>query len=286
VKIRGATDVGGTFTDLVLLIHDLGTGRQDLIVEKADTTPPDFEDGVLNVLHKVAVPIHDIEWLSHGTTLVINSLTERRGAKVGLITTDGFRDVLEIARGDRPNFFNLAYRKPTPFVPRYLRREVGGRMDYHGNERRPLDLSGLPAIVADFNNEGVEAIAVCLLHSYANDAHEKRVIAELAKLWPETPTVASHQIVREWREYERTNTTVLSAYVHPVANKYLQRLERGVRAEGFSGRLYVMQSNCGVSTVETACRVPITMVERQWGPASGCPTCSPSILVGQPRNAH
>ena len=105
VKIRAATDVGGTFTDLVLLIQDPTTGRQDLLVEKVDTTPPHFEVGVLNVLHKVAVPIRDIEWLSHGTTLVINSITERRGAKVALITTEGFRDVLEIARGDRPNYF-------------------------------------------------------------------------------------------------------------------------------------------------------------------------------------
>jgi N-methylhydantoinase A len=267
VKIRAATDVGGTFTDLVLLIQDPTTGRQDLLVEKVDTTPPHFEVGVLNVLHKVAVPIRDIEWLSHGTTLVINSITERRGAKVALITTEGFRDVLEIARGDRPNFFNLIYRKPTSFVPRYLRREVSGRIDYRGNERRPLDLSGLPAIVADFKHERVEAIAVCLLHSYANDAHEKRVMLELARLWPEIPAVASHQIVREWREYERTSTTVLSAYVLPVANQYLERLERGVRAEGFSGPLYIMQSNCGVSTVETARSIPVTMVES--GPASG-----------------
>ena len=267
VKVRAATDVGGTFTDLALLIQDFATGRQNLIVEKADTTPPNFEAGVLNVLHKAAVPIRDIEWLSHGTTLVINAITERRGARVGLITTEGFRDVLEIARGDRPNFFDLRYRKPAPFVPRYLRREIAGRMDYRGNERRPLDLSSLPAIVADFKREAVEAIAVCFLHSYANDAHEKLLILELTRLCPEIPAVASHQIVREWREYERTSTTVLSAYVLPVANQYLERLERGVRAEGFSGRLYVMQSNCGVSTVETARSIPVTMVES--GPASG-----------------
>lgn len=267
LRIRAATDVGGTFTDLVLLMHDPETGRQKLIVEKADTTPPHFEAGVLNVLHKSDVPLREIEWLSHGTTLVINAITERRGAKVALITTEGFRDVLEIARGDRPNFFNLTYRKPAPFVPRYLRREIAGRLDYQGNERQPLDLSKIPALVADLREQGVEAIAVCLLHAYANDAHEKHVLVELAKLCPEIPAVASHQIVREWREYERSNTTVLSAYVLPVANQYLGQLERGVRAEGFSGRLYVMQSNCGVSTVETARSIPITMVE--FGPASG-----------------
>jgi N-methylhydantoinase A len=265
--MRAATDVGGTFTDLVLLIHDTATGRQELIVDKTDTTPPDFDRGVLAVMRKVKAPIRDIELMSHGTTVVINALTERRGAKVGLITSTGFRDVLEIARGDRPNFFNLKYRKPTPFVPRYLRREVPGRLDYHGNEQEPLDLGGLPEIVADFKKENVEAVAVCLIHSYANDAYEKRILENIASLWPEVFAVASHQIVREWREYERTSTTVLSAYVQPVASRYLERLQNSVQAEGFSGQLYVMQSNCGVGSVETARQTPITMIES--GPASG-----------------
>jgi N-methylhydantoinase A len=267
VRIRAATDVGGTFTDLVLLIQDSDSGRQELIVEKTDTTPPDFDRGVLTILRKVKAPIHAIERLSHGTTVVINALTERRGAKVGLITSAGFRDVLEIARGDRPNFFNLTYRKPPPFVPRYLRREVAGRMDYHGNEREPLDLGGLPAIIEDFKREGVEAVAVCLIHAYANDSYEKRILTELSSLWPDVFAVASHQIVREWREYERTSTTVLSAYVQPIASRYLERLQNKVRADGFNGHLYVMQSNCGVSNIEAARRTPITMIES--GPASG-----------------
>ena len=266
-SIRVATDVGGTFTDLVCFETDLDTGRATVRTAKSDTTPPDFEQGVLNVLKKGEVDPATVNFLAHGTTVVINALTERKGVKVGLVTTDGFRDTLEIARGNRPDFFNLHYQKPEPFVPRYLRREVPGRMTYRGEERAPLDLSGLPAIVEDFQKEGVEAVAVCFLHSYANPSHEKAAADELRRLWPGVSVVASHQITREWREYERTNTAVLSAYVQPVAERYLQRLSDGVRGDGFDGSLYVMQSNCGVDSLDAVSRIPITMVES--GPASG-----------------
>ena len=265
--VRVATDVGGTFTDLVYFRTDSATGTQQVITEKADTTPPDFERGVLDVISKAGVDIAAVDFIAHGTTVVINALTERKGAKVALITTTGFRDSIEIARGNRPDFFNLAYRKPVPFVPRYLRREIPGRMTYLAAEREPLDLNGLPAIIADFKREGVEAIAVCLLHSYANPEHELRAVAAIRKLWPGIPVVASHQITREWREYERTNTAILSAYVQPSAERYLTGLARGLESRGFNGRLYVMQSNCGVDSVERSSAVPITMVES--GPASG-----------------
>ncbi|RYE54486.1 MAG: hydantoinase/oxoprolinase family protein, partial [Rhizobiaceae bacterium] len=166
--IRVATDVGGTFTDLVCFETDHSTGESRVITAKSDTTPPDFEQGVLNVLEKGGVDPSTVDFLAHGTTVVINALTERKGVKVGLITTEGFRDSLEIARGNRPDFFNLHYEKPEPFVPRYLRRELPGRFNYHGEELKPLDLSGLPAILDDFKAEGVKAVAICFLHSYAN----------------------------------------------------------------------------------------------------------------------
>ena len=152
-------------------------------------------------------------------------------------------------------------------MPRYLRREVLGRMTYRGEERAPLDLTGLPDIVYDFKMEGVEAVAVCFLHSYADPSHEKAAVDELRRLWPEVSVVASHQITREWREYERTSTAVLSAYVQPVAERYLRRLSDGVKGDGFDGSLYVMQSNCGVDSLDAVSRIPITMVES--GPASG-----------------
>ena len=188
---------------------------------------------MLDVLAKSGVAIEDIGFLAHGTTLVINALTERKGVKTALITTEGFRDSLEIARGNRPDYFNLHYEKPPPFVPRYLRREVPGRLTHDGREREPLDLSGLPAIIDDFRADGVEAIAICLLHSYADPSHEQAVLARVRELWPEVSVVASHQITREWREYERTSTAVLSAYVQPVAERYLTRLaDRRSRAPG------------------------------------------------------
>jgi N-methylhydantoinase A len=265
--IRVATDVGGTFTDLVSLEIDPSSGRQVVKVAKAETTPPDFEKGMLDVLRKAQIGLAEVGFLVHGTTVVINALTERKGAKTALITTEGFRDVLEIARGNRPDFFNLRYVKPPPFVPRPLRRELPGRISFRGEELAPLDLTTLPGILDDFRAGGIEAISICFMHAYANSSHEERAVAEIKRLWPDVSVVASHQITREWREYERTNTTVLSAYVQPVAAKYLRSLRRELETSGFGGSLYIMQSNCGVETLEAVSETPITMVES--GPASG-----------------
>ncbi len=265
--IRVATDVGGTFTDLVCFEIAGKTGQSSVSTAKSATTPPDYETGMMNVIEKAGVDLARVNFLAHGTTVVINALTERKGVKVGLITTEGFRDTLEIARGNRPDFFNLHYEKPPPFVPRYLRRELPGRMNYQGEEMRPLILDGLADIINDFKDEGVEAIAISYLHSYANPAHEQATEAAVRELWPEVRVVSSHSIAREWREYERTNTAVLSAYVQPVAEGYLRRLDEKLKANGFGGSPYVMQSNCGVDTLEAIARTPITMIES--GPSSG-----------------
>ena len=265
--IRVATDVGGTFTDLVCFEIAGKTGQSSVSTAKSATTPPDYETGMMNVIEKAGVDLARVNFLAHGTTVVINALTERKGVKVGLITTEGFRDTLEIARGNRPDFFNLHYEKPPPFVPRYLRRELPGRMNYQGEEMRPLILDGLADIINDFKDEGVEAIAISYLHSYANPAHEQATEEAVRELWPEVRVVSSHSIAREWREYERTNTAVLSAYVQPVAEGYLRRLDEKLKANGFGGSPYVMQSNCGVDTLEAIARTPITMIES--GPSSG-----------------
>ncbi len=262
-----ATDVGGTFTDLLVFERNDETGETRVRSAKSDTTPGGYEQGVFDVMAKARVAADSVRVLAHGTTVVINALTERTGVNVGLITTQGFRDTLEIARGNRPDFFNLHYRKPEPFVPRRLRRELPGRIDYHGNEMQPLDLAPLPGIVADFRAEGVEAVAICFIHSYANPSHEERTLVELVRLWPEVAAISSHQITRQWREYERTSTAVLSAYVQPVVERYLRRLDTGLAERGFGGSLYIMQSNCGVDSVDSVSRIPITMVES--GPASG-----------------
>jgi len=260
--LRVATDIGGTFTDLVFVTPD-----GEVVTGKSHTTPAQFEKGVMDVISASHARPSEFASFVHGTTIVINAITERKGAKVGLFTSEGFRDVLEIGRGTRPDFFNLEYRKPKPFVDRYLRREVRGRINYKGVETTPLDLSGLPAILNDFRAEGVEAVAICFINSYANPAHEEAALVRVKELWPEASVVASHQITREWREYERTNTAVLSAYVQPIAHRYLDCLTDALYDAGMRCTPYIMQSNCGVDTVKSARQIPITMVES--GPASG-----------------
>ena len=259
--MRVATDVGGTFTDLVCI------DESGIRVAKSDTTPPDFENGVLNVIRNSKIDPGDIKDFVHGTTVVINALLSRRGAKTGLITTRGFRDVLEIARGNRPDLFNLAFNKPAPFVPRYLRREITERLDYLGQVVVPIKLDEIAPIVDDFRHEGVQAIAIACLHAYINPDHELAIADELHKLWPDVSVIPSHKVCGEWREYERTSTAVLSAYVHPLAKNYLASLDRKMSARGMTTQPLIMRSNGGVATVEGARNDPISMVES--GPASG-----------------
>jgi N-methylhydantoinase A len=261
--MRVTTDVGGTFTDLVYFDED--TGESGAV--KVDTTPPDFERGVIDGLRKSGLDTSEIELFAHGTTVVINALMERRGAKTGLVTTRGFRDVLEIARGNRPDLYNFYFSKPKPFVPRYLRMEVDERLDHKGEVLVPLDPESLEPVADFFREEGVEAVAVCFVHSYANPTHELEAARVLEGLLPGVSVVPAHHITREWREYERTNTAVLSAYVHPTANGYLDSLECKLDRDGFGGRLFVMQSNGGSATVRTARSNPIAMVES--GPVGG-----------------
>jgi len=274
--LRVATDIGGTFTDLVFVTPD-----GEVITGKSHTTPAQFEKGVMDVISANDIEPSEFESFVHGTTIVINAITERKGAKVGLLTTEGFRDILEIGRGNRPDFFNIEYRKPKPFVDRYLRREVKGRINYKGKETTPLDLSEISAILDDFRAEEVEAVAISFINSYANPAHETAALAQVKELWPEVSAVASHQITREWREYERTSTTVLSAYVQPVTHRYLDRLTGALYDAGMRCTPYIMQSNCGVDTVQSARQIPITMVES--GPASGIwGAAALGRLIGEP----
>ncbi len=266
--MRASSDVGGTFTDLVYYSVDPATGEcGEVLTAKADTTPPNFEQGVLDALAKSNVPIRDLDFFAHGSTVVINALTERKGVKTALITTNGFRDVIEIARGNRPDLFNFNFRKPKPFVERYLRAELDERVTYRGVVKRPVDLAPLAGIIQAFRADGVEAIAVAFLHAYLEPANEAAVVTEIRRLWPEVSVLASHEVSREWREYERTNTTVLSAYVHPITERYINRLEERLREDGYAHSLFMMQSNGGIATAEASKANPIAMVES--GPASG-----------------
>jgi len=262
--MRVASDIGGTFTDLAYL--DEGTGRVGMT--KVSTTPADFAEAVVGTLRKAGVDVPKTSFFVHGSTVIINALTERKGAVTGLITTWGFRDVLEIARANRPDIYNMSYTKPKPFVPRYLRREVHERVNYKGEELTPLNEADVRQAVEKILAEGAQAIAVCFLHSYANPSHEIECGEIVNQLAPDIPLTLSHQITQEWREYERTSTAVLNSYVHPLARAYLDHLERDLTAMGMDRRvLHVMQSNGGSATFEAGKRSPVNLVES--GPVAG-----------------
>jgi N-methylhydantoinase A len=211
--------------------------------------------------------VADTTFFVHGSTIIINALTERKGVKTGLITTRGFRDVLAITRANRPDIYNMYYTKPEPFVPRYLRLEVRERVNYKGEELEPLNEDDVRQAAELFKKEGIEAIAVCFLHSYANPDHEARCGALLRELLPDVPVTLSHEITKEWREYERTNTTVLNAYVQPIAVQYLDTLEEDLSEMGMGPVEHIMQSNGGIATFGVARQAPIKTCES--GPVAG-----------------
>ena len=267
-RMRVATDIGGTFTDLVCLV-DCGDGAagSELRIAKVDTTPGRLEDGVVNVLRQADVTIASMQFFVHGTTVVINALTERKGARTALITTRGFRDVLEIARGNRPDLFNLRYRKPPPLIPRSLRKEVTERIDFKGNILIPVDPRELERLAGLLQRERIEAVAICFLHSYRNPANEREAARVLRELLPNVAVVTSAEITREWREYERSNTVAAAAYVQRTVETYLDRLEKRLRRDDFQHSAYVMRSNGGIDTARASRSKGITLVES--GPAGG-----------------
>ncbi|HLH24538.1 MAG TPA: hydantoinase/oxoprolinase family protein [Chloroflexota bacterium] len=260
--MRIAVDIGGTFTDLVAN-GDEGQTR----TTKALTTPDNHVEGIRDCLAKLAVDLSAVDLFVHGSTIAINTVVERKGARTGLITTEGFRDVYEIARGNRPDAYNVHFHKPEPLVPRDLRLEVRERVNARGEVLTPLDEASLARAVAALEAADVQSVAVCLLHAYANPAHEQAVGRYLAARHPEWAVSLSHQIVREIREYERTSTTVLNAYIAPVVGRYLASLEDLLAASGFRGLPLIMQSNGGVMSVATARAVPVAMMES--GPVAG-----------------
>jgi len=261
--LRVATDIGGTFTDLVYVDEESGA----VSVAKASTTPADPARGVLDAVAEGELRLSDVAHFVHGTTIVINALTERRGARAALVTTRGFRDVLEIARGNRPDMYNLVSRKPPPFVPRRHRFEARERVDRHGTVLVPLELADLDEIADVCERERIEAIAVCFLHSYAHPEHERQAKGHLAARLPGLPITISSDITREWREYERTSTAALNGYVQPAVDRYLGGLGSLLAGAGLESEIHVMQSNAGTTSVESARARPIYLVES--GPAGG-----------------
>lgn len=257
-----AIDIGGTFTDLASL--DPATGK--LTFAKSLTTPPQFEQGAIDCIDQAKIDPVSIQVLRHGTTVVINALLERKGAKTALVTTKGFRDILEIGRGNRPESFNLLYHRLPPFVPRDLRFEIDERMNAQGHALRPLDTGALAPLAQSLTDLGVQAVSICLLHAWRNPAHEI-LIANYLREHTSCYVTASHEISREFREFERTSTSVMNAYVGPSVAQYLERFGGGLRDKGFEGRLFLMGSNGGVLTEEDTRERPLLLLES--GPVGG-----------------
>ena len=260
-------DIGGTFTDLVLLDRS----SNDLQLHKVLTTPHDPAEGALRgldeLLGRAGVAIGELAALLHGTTLVTNAIIERRGRPTGLLTTRGFRDVLAMGHEQRYDIYDLFLRFPEPIVPRRHRLEVDERISRDGDVLQPLDLEGVDALVDHLVSDGVEAVAVSFLHSYREPRHEQLVASRIRERHPQLYVSASCDVASEIREYERTVTTACNAYVQPVMDAYLDRIERSLGQSGFRGRFSLMLSSGGIASPETARRFPIRLLES--GPAGG-----------------
>ena len=266
-RFRIGIDIGGTFTDFVLEDVERGTLR----LGKTLTTPSDPSEAVIRGLERLLseadLSARDISVLVHGTTLATNAVIERKGARTGLLTTHGFVDVLAIGRESRYDYYNLQLQLPEPLVPRHLRRGVRERIDRDGKVLTPLDRDSVAREVDALLEGGVESIAICYLHAYRNARHERESAEYIAKLAPSVAVSCSSDVSPELREYERTSTTVINAYLQPIVERYLQRLDERLREHGFRGAFQLMLSSGLLTTAEQARRYPVRLIES--GPAGG-----------------
>ena len=264
---RVGIDIGGTFTDLVLI--DDASGER--AIGKVLTTPDDpseaVEQGLRGLLEREDVEASRLKTIIHGTTLVTNALIERRGTATALLTTEGFCDAVAIGTEHRYDMYDIFLEKPEPLVPRSLRYGVRERVLDDGSVLRNLDEEQVRAIAGELLERGIGAVAVSFLHGFRNPVHEQRVAEILAEEAPGVAVSLSSEVSPEIREYERTSTTIANVYVRPLVERYLRRLEERLRRLGFDGSFYVMLSNGGTASVETACRFPVRLLES--GPAAG-----------------
>ncbi|HXG04551.1 MAG TPA: hydantoinase/oxoprolinase family protein [Candidatus Binatia bacterium] len=279
---RLGVDIGGTFTDLVLVDEATGAVHVGKVLTTAKDPAHGVEHGIQALLDEAGRRPADVSAVVHGTTLATNALIERKGARTGLLTTAGFRDALEIRREGRYDMYDLFIDPPAPLVPRHLRQEVPERILADGRVLRPLDESRAREVIRGLVTEGVEAIAICLLHAYANGEHERRLAALVREEAPGVAVSCSSEVVPEIREYERTSTTVANVYVIPLMARYLEDLERRLRESGLAGEVYIMQSSGGIVLPAEARRFPIRLVES--GPAAGALAAARAARrAGEPR---
>ncbi|MGX9394019.1 hydantoinase/oxoprolinase family protein (plasmid) [Nitrobacteraceae bacterium UC4446_H13] len=276
-------DVGGTFTDFVAI-----AGDGETTIAKSPSTPEDQSIGVLNGLkilaEKLGLPVTELlaqtRRIVHGTTVATNALLERKGAKVGLLTTAGHRDLLEMREGLKPERYNLLMAPPEPLVPRDLRRGIHGRIGYDGSETEPLDEAAILAEIEGFKAKGMTSIAVCYLHAYRNPAHEQRTGELLAQHMPEAYVSLSSDVLPQIKEYERLSTTVVNSYVGPVVKNYLDQLRGRLSEAGFVGPLFIVLSHGGITEVQDAVRLAAaTCLSGPAGGIAGARTCA--ALIGE-----
>jgi N-methylhydantoinase A len=254
-------DIGGTFTDLVGVIDG------EVVTAKTSTVPADPTAGVAESLRLAGCGARGLAELLHGSTIAINTVLERKGAQTALLTTRGFRDVYAIGRSNRIEAFNLFFHRPKPLTRREMTFEIDERLEAGGQVIRPVDERQVESIAQQLRATGVEAVAVCFLHSYANPMHERLAGEVLRRINPGMFITLSHEILREFREYERTSTTVLNAYVGPRVRNYLGTLDTWLRREDFRGKVHMMRSNGGVMSIRKALEEPVSMMES--GPVAG-----------------
>lgn len=265
-RVRLSADIGGTFTDIVA---ELPSGIR--VTSKVLTTPTAPEQAVLEgasrLLERNALTLKDVDVFVHGTTLATNAILERRGARTALITTEGFRDVLEIGTEGRFDQYDLQLERRAPLIPRSLRLTVRERIDANGQEVLALDRNSLAEQISVIQSEGVVSVAICFIHAYRNPAHELETRRLLLDALPNLHVSISSEVCPEIREYERVSTTVANAYVQPQMADYLYRMQKRLESESFNGVLYLVTSNGGLTSLETARRFPVRLVES--GPAGG-----------------
>ena len=265
-EFRVGVDIGGTFTDIVFLGSD---GR--VLARKVASTPDDYSravlDGIADGLEDLGVAPGSVSEVSHGFTVATNAIIEQKGAHTALITTEGFRDILEFRRNRTPRLYDLYYEKSPTLIKRQYRLEVGERLNFRGEVLRPLDVDDVDRAVQSVLDSGVESVAVCLLHSYANPDHEQYIAQVLRQRAPDVILTLSSDLLPEMKEYERTSTTVINSYVRPVVERYLTLLTGGLTDMGVTVPLTVMQSNGGLATSDIAKERPVYCIES--GPAAG-----------------
>ncbi len=266
-RFRAGIDIGGTFTDLTLVDDESGQLWVDKVLTSAADPSVAVYEGLARLLEEAHIPASDLRNVIHGTTLVTNAVIERKGAKTALLTTQGFRDVVEIGRESRYDLYDIFLELPKPLVPRRLRREIRERVLDDGSILEPLDVGQVEREVRSLQQDGVEALAVCLLHSYKNPAHERAVAEIIRRVAPSLHLSLSSDVIPAIREYERASTTIVNVYVRPLVDAYLDRLEGRLGSLGCSGRLLIMLSSGAICTVDTARRYPVRLIES--GPAAG-----------------